>query len=42
MTDDRRQTIDDKILLHKELYGSLKSEILSTIRLRQDYGGQES
>jgi len=28
MTDDRRQMIDDNILLHKELYGSLKYEIL--------------
>jgi len=28
MTEDRIQTIDDKFLLHKELYGSLKSEIL--------------
>ncbi len=34
MTDYRIQTIDDKILLHKELSGSLKSEILIPIRLR--------
>ncbi len=27
---DRIQMIDDKVLLHKELSGSLKSEILST------------
>jgi hypothetical protein len=28
MTDYRIQTIDDKIIFHKELSGSLKSEIL--------------
>ncbi len=41
-TEDRIQTNDDKYMLHKELTGSLKSEILITIHLRQDYGGQES
>jgi hypothetical protein len=30
MTDYRIQTIDYKFMLHKELSGSLKSEILST------------
>jgi len=30
MTDARIQTIDDKILLHKELSGSLKYEIRNT------------
>ncbi len=30
MTDDRIQMIDDKILLHKELSVSLKSEIRSS------------
>jgi hypothetical protein len=29
-TEDRIQTNDDKFLLHKELSGSLKSEILSS------------
>jgi len=29
MTEDRIQTIDYKFLFHKELSGSLKSEILS-------------
>jgi len=29
MTEDRIQMIDDKYMLHKELSGSLKSEILS-------------
>jgi len=28
-TEDRIQTIDDKIMFHKELSGTLKSEILN-------------
>jgi len=40
-TDERRKAIVYKYLFHKELSGSFKSEILITIRLRQDYGGQE-
>jgi len=29
MTDDRIQTIDDKIMFHKELSSTLRSEILN-------------
>ena len=37
MTDYRIQTIDYKFLLHKELSGSLKSELFSYLRLLAVY-----